>query len=30
MAIIGVREEHHFFENCFRGGRKISAREYKT
>jgi len=29
MEILGAREEHELFENCFRGGKKLSARNYK-
>jgi len=29
MTILVAREEHVLFENCFRGGKKISARDYK-
>jgi len=29
MAILGAKEEHELFGNCFRGGKKISTRDYK-
>ena len=28
MTILGAREEHELFEYCYRGGKKISARDY--
>ena len=30
MAILSAREEHELFENCYRGGQKISASDYKN
>ena len=30
MAILGGREEHELFENCYRGGKKIVPGTTKT